>query len=80
MFSINFANRLWKAMFNYGLVDTADTLDPARLDPNNPPDAPWTFQATHPVLLTRLASEFVARNYSLREVLAADRGILRVPA
>ncbi len=69
MFSINFANRLWKAMFNYGLVDTADTLDPARLDPNNPPAAPWTFQATHPVLLTRLASEFVTRNYSLREYL-----------
>lgn len=69
MFAVNFANRLWKAMFNYGLVDTADTLDPARLDPSNPPDAPWTLQATHPVLLDRLASQFIARNYSLREFL-----------
>ncbi len=69
MFSTNFANRLWKAMFNYGLVDTQDTLDPARLDPDNPPGAPWTLQATHPRLLTRLASEFVNRNYSLREFL-----------
>jgi hypothetical protein len=69
MFAINFANRLWKAMFNYGLVDTQDTLDPPRLDPNNPPPAPWTFQATHPELLIRLANEFVARKYSLREFL-----------
>jgi hypothetical protein len=69
MFSVNFANRLWKAMFNYGLVDTQDTLDPARLDPDNPPGAPWTLQATHPRLLVRLASEFVNKNYSLREFL-----------
>lgn len=69
MFPVNFANRLWKAMFNYGLVDTADTLDPARLDPSNPPEAPWTLQATHPALLNELASEFVAHNYSLREYL-----------
>ena len=69
MFPINFANRLWKAMFNYGLVDNADTLDPARLDPSNPPDAPWTLQATHPLLLTRLANEFVAHNYGLRAYL-----------
>jgi hypothetical protein len=69
MFSINFANRLWKEMFNYGLVDTQDTLDPARLDPDNPPDAPWTLQATHPRLLVKLANEFVNGNYSLREFL-----------
>lgn len=69
MFAVNWSNRLWKQMFNLGLVDTADTLDPARLDPSNPPTAPWTFQATHPVLLDRLAKEFVARDYSLRETL-----------
>jgi Protein of unknown function (DUF1553)/Protein of unknown function (DUF1549) len=69
MFSVNFANRLWKEMFNYGLVDQADFLDPARLDPDNPPDAPWTMQATHPVLLSKLAKEFGDRKYSLREFL-----------
>jgi Protein of unknown function (DUF1553)/Protein of unknown function (DUF1549) len=69
MFSTNMVNRLWKQMFNYGLVDAVDALDPARLDPANPPADPWTFQATHPVLLQRLAKEFVNRNYSLRETL-----------
>jgi hypothetical protein len=69
MFGINMANRLWKQMFNLGLVEPQDALDPARLDPSNPPDAPWTLQATHPVLLQALAGEIANRQYSLREFL-----------
>ena len=69
MFSVNFANRLFKQMFNYGLVDTVEYLDPARLDPSNPPDPSWGFQATDPVLLQRLAKFFVQTNYNLRETL-----------
>ncbi len=69
MFSINFANRIWKAMFNLGQVDTVDTLDPMRLDPNNPPAAPWTFQAFNPALLSQLADVFVRSNYDLRGTL-----------
>ena len=37
MFARNFANRLWKEMFGMGLVEPVDQLDPARLDPKNPP-------------------------------------------
>lgn len=69
MFARNFANRLWKAMFNLGLVDPVDTLDPARLDPKQTPPAGWALQATHPELLERLAGFFVQSNYSLRETL-----------
>jgi hypothetical protein len=69
MFAINMVNRVWKQMFNLGLVDTVDALDPMRLDPDNPPEAGWSFQATHPVLLQKLAKEFVARNYNLRELI-----------
>jgi len=69
MFAINWANRLWKEMFTLGLVEPIDSLDPARLDPENPPAAPWSLQATHPALLKLLADELVARNYSLREFL-----------
>lgn len=69
MFSINFVNRVWKEMFNLGLVDAVDALDPWRLDPDKPPDTGWDFQATHPVLLQKLAKEFVARNYNLRELI-----------
>jgi hypothetical protein len=69
MFPINFANRIWKAMFNLGQVDTVDTLDPMRLDPNNPPADPWTFQAFNPALLSQLADTFARSNYDLRGTL-----------
>lgn len=69
LLAMNLANRLWKAMFNRGLVEPVNGLDPARLDPDNPPPAPWTLQASHPKLLRELAAELTARNYSLREFL-----------
>jgi len=67
MLSINFANRIWKQMFNYALVEPVDGLDPARLDPDKPPPAPWSLQASHPRLLTLLAGAMAERNYDLRE-------------
>jgi hypothetical protein len=69
MFSRNIVNRLWKEFFNLGLVDPVDTLDPARMDPANPPPAPWTLQPTHPELLNRMAQDFVAGNFNLREFI-----------
>jgi len=69
MFARNFANRLWKQFFNLGLVDPVDTMDPARLDPNNPPPSPWTLQASNPQLLERLAQEFANNNFGLREYI-----------
>jgi hypothetical protein len=69
MFARNFANRLWRQVFNMGLVEPVDQLDPARLDPKNPPPNEWKLQATHPELLERLADELVESNYNLREFL-----------
>jgi hypothetical protein len=69
MFARNFANRLWKQFFHLGLVDPVDTMDPARLDPNNPPPAPWALQASNPQLLERLAQEFAANNFGLRDYI-----------
>src|SRR5437773_840747 len=69
LFSINLANRLWKQMFNLGLIDPVDTIDPARLDPSNPPADPWTLQPTHPVLLDKLAKAFADGGYQLRPFL-----------
>jgi hypothetical protein len=69
MFTRNFANRLWKAMFNLALAEPMDALDPDRLDPRNPPPAPWAFQASHPELLQRLADHFAENNYNIRETL-----------
>jgi hypothetical protein len=69
MFARNLANRLWKHMFNMALAEPVDGLDPLRLDPANPPPAPWTFQATHPELLEKLAGELRQSYFNLREFL-----------
>jgi hypothetical protein len=71
MFARNFANRLWKEMFNLALVEPVDSMDPARLDPGNPPEAPWTLQATHPDLLERLAVFLKDYDYNPRGFLRA---------
>ncbi|MBI3207840.1 MAG: DUF1549 domain-containing protein [Candidatus Solibacter usitatus] len=69
MFARNLANRLWKQMFGLAVADPVDALDPARLDPANPPEEPWEFQATHPELLDKLAAELAKQNFQLREFL-----------
>ena len=43
-------------------------MDPARLDPSNPPPDPWTLQPTHPVLLEQLARAFADDEFRLRRV------------
>lgn len=62
-------NYLWAYMFNYGLVDPPDGWDLARVDPKNPPPAPWPLQVTHPELLEQLADYFIQNNYSTKSVL-----------
>ncbi len=69
MFARNFANRLWKEVFNMALVEPVDQLDPARLDPKNPPTGEWSLQATHPELLEKLAEDLIDNNYNLREFM-----------
>ncbi|HEY3441163.1 MAG TPA: DUF1549 domain-containing protein [Paludibaculum sp.] len=69
MFARNYANRLWKAMFNLALAEPVDGLDPARLDPSVQPPAGWAYQASHPLLLEKLATFVRDNDYNLRETL-----------
>jgi hypothetical protein len=69
MFARNMANRIWKQVFNLALVEPVDQLDPARLDPKNPPRSDWTLQASHPALLEDLAAHIEAVNFDLRDFL-----------
>ncbi|MGH9147153.1 MAG: DUF1553 domain-containing protein [Vicinamibacterales bacterium] len=62
-------NLLWSEMFGVGIVEPIFSFDLARVDPNNPPSAPWTLQPTHPELLEALAQYFRDSNYSLRSVV-----------
>jgi len=55
-FARAWANRLWESMFGRGLVHPADDLRDT-----NP--------ASHPELLSRLADEFAARDFDLRQTL-----------
>jgi hypothetical protein len=69
-------NYLWAYFFGRGLVDPPDTFDPARLDPDNPPPAPWTLQPSNARLLNALAQHFIDGNFNLkalmREIVNSD--------
>jgi len=62
-------NYLWAYFFGMGLVDPPDTFDPARLDPDNPPPAPWTLQPTNARLLNALAQQFIASGYDVKAMM-----------
>jgi hypothetical protein len=62
-------NYVWKHYFGRGLVDPVNQFDPARLDPDNPPPAPWTLQPSNPRLLNALARDFIDSGYDLRALM-----------
>jgi hypothetical protein len=69
-------NYLWAYFFGRGIVDPPDTFDPARLDPDNPPPAPWTLQPSNPRLLNALAQHFIDSGFNvkalMREIATSD--------
>jgi hypothetical protein len=62
-------NYLWAYFFGQGIVDPPDTFDPSRLDPNNPPPAPWTLQPTNAKLLNALANHFIQNGYNVKSTI-----------
>jgi hypothetical protein len=70
-------NHMWALFFGMGIVDPPDTFDPARLDPANPPTAPWPndptqpwpLQPSNPQLLNALAQDFINSNYDLKALM-----------
>lgn len=68
-FARHTVNLLWSEMFGVGIVDPPFQWDLARIDPKNPPPAPWNLQPTHPELLEALAQYFRENNYSIGSVL-----------
>ena len=59
-------NYMWAYFFGVGLVDPPDQFDPLRLDPDNPPPAPWTLQPSNPRLLNALTQAFIANKFDLK--------------
>jgi hypothetical protein len=62
-------NYVWARFFAFGIVDPPDGWDLSRIDPKNPPPAPWTLQPTHPELLEALADDFINSGYSLKSLV-----------
>ena len=69
-------NYLWAYFFGRGIVDPPDTFDLMRLDPDNPPPAPWTLQPSNARLLNGLAQHFIDSGYNLqalmKEIVTSD--------
>lgn len=59
-------NLVWGRLMAVGFVEPYDSFDLDRLDPKNPPPAPWTIQPTNPELLEALAQDFRANNFSIQ--------------
>jgi hypothetical protein len=62
-------NYLWAYFFGRGIVDPPNTFDPARLDADNPPPAPWTLQPSNPRLLNALAQHFIDSGYNVKSIM-----------
>ena len=70
-------NYMWVQFFGVGIVDPPNQFDPARLDPANPPTAPWPtdptqpwpLQASNPELINALAQDFINSKYDLKALM-----------
>ena len=62
-------NIIWTKLMVVGLVEPYDGFDPLRVDPANPPPAPWELQPTNPELLNALAEDFRENNFSTHRVI-----------
>jgi hypothetical protein len=67
-FSRAAVNLIWGKLMVAAFVEPFDGFDLNRLDPNNPPPAPWTLQPTNPLLLEAMAKDFQQHNYSLHHL------------
>jgi hypothetical protein len=65
-FSRAIVNYIWGEFMVEPFVSPANAFDLARLDPSNPPTAPWTLQPTNPELLNAMAVWFQQSGYNLR--------------
>lgn len=63
-------NYIWEKFMVEALVSPSNGFDPARLDPDNPPPAPWELQPANPELLEALSEWFRNNNYDLRALMA----------
>jgi len=69
-FARTIVNYIWEKFMVVAFVSPSNGFDPARLDPQNPPAAPWTLQPTNPELLEALSQSFRDNGYNLRQLMS----------
>ncbi len=69
-FSRAIVNYIWEKFMVEGFVSPANSFDPARLDPNNPPPNAWSLQPTNPELLNQMAVWFRDNGYDIRALIS----------
>ena len=62
-------NYIWKEFFSKGIVEPVDQFDILRLDPDNPPPAPWGLQPTNALLLKQVAQDFIDSGFDLKALM-----------
>jgi hypothetical protein len=62
-------NLVWGRLMTVAFVEPFDGFDLDRLDPKNPPPAPWSVQPNHPQLLEALAADFRKSGYRLHHLI-----------
>ncbi len=62
-------NLIWGKLMTAAFVEPYNGFDLDRMDPDNPPDAPWTIQPTNPELLEALAADFRESGYSIHHLM-----------
>ncbi len=65
-FSRAAVNYIWEQFMAEAFVSPSYAFDLARLDPKNPPPAPWKLQPTNPELLNAMALWFQQSGYNVR--------------
>ena len=68
-------NYIWEKLMVEAFVSPSNGFDLARLDPDNPPPAPWTLQPTNPELLEALTQWFRDNDHGLEAVDRIDRKV-----
>jgi hypothetical protein len=62
-------NYIWEKLMVEALVSPSNGFDPARLDPDSPPAAPWALQPNNPELLQALSQWFHDNGFDLRQLI-----------
>ncbi len=68
-FSRATVNLVWGKLMTVAFVEPYNAFDLYRIDPENPPPAPWTIQPTNPELMEALAQNFRDNGFSIHRLI-----------